>query len=472
VNGVVQRHVEVASVERERAALNIRTPSIERAVSTLSGGNQQKVALARSLLAKPSLVLVDEPTQGVDAGARLEIYRILREVADSGVPVVVVSSDALELAGLCDRVIIFSRGQVVRELDADEVNEKNITQAIVTATTHRKGDTDKAPSGGGGWRLRVRQFARGDFSPSLVLVLVIAALGIYTYSVNERVLSAFNIGSALTLLTALALMSVGQLVVIFTGGIDISVGPLAGLLVVVASFFVLDGKSDLVIASGFLLMLAAALTVGLVNGALVRFGRFTPVAATLAMFIALQGVSLLLRPEPGGAINSSVSDAIQTRVGAVPIAFIVVVALVIALEYLLRYSRWGLALRAAGSQGQAAHRLGVPISVTIVGAYVLGSFFVFLGAIMLAAQIRIGDPVAGIEFTLASITAVVLGGASLFGGRGSVVGTFLGAALIQQILNATVFLRLSQAWQFWFLGMLTLIAAAVYSQARRFGQRA
>jgi ribose transport system ATP-binding protein len=112
----------------------------------------------------------------------------------------------------------------------------------------------------------------------------------------------------------------------------------------------------------------------------------------------------------------------------------------------------------------------VPVGLTIVGAYVLCAFFVFLGAIMLAAEIQIGDPVAGIEFTLASITAVVLGGASLFGGRGSVVGTLLGAALIQQILNATVFLRLSQAWQFWFLGMLTLIAAAVYSQARRVGR--
>jgi ribose transport system ATP-binding protein len=470
-NGVVQRRVEVARVEHEREVLNIRTPSIERAVATLSGGNQQKVALARSLLAKPSLVLVDEPTQGVDAGARLEIYRILREVADSGVPVLVVSSDGLELAGLCDRVVIFSRGQVVRELDGDDVKEANITHAIVTATTQRKGDRpEKASTNGAGWGLRLRQFARGDFSPSLVLLLVIAVLGIYTYSVNDRVLSAFNIGSALTLLTALALMSIGQLATILTGGIDISVGPLAGLLVVVASFFVLGGKSDLVIALGFLVMLGVALAVGLVNGALVRFGGFTPVAATLAMFIALQGVSLLLRPERGGVINGRVADAIQTRVGSVPIAFIVVVALVIVLEYLLRFSRWGLGLRAAGSQGQAAHRLGVPVGLTIVGAYVLCAFFVFLGAIMLAAEIQIGDPVAGIEFTLASITAVVLGGASLFGGRGSVVGTLLGAALIQQILNATVFLRLSQAWQFWFLGMLTLIAAAVYSQARRVGR--
>lgn len=472
VHGVVQRRVETAAVEHQRAALGIRAPSIETGVSSLSGGNQQKVVLARSLLAKPSLLLVDEPTQGVDAGARIEIYRILRETAAAGIPVLVASSDGLELEGLCDRVVIFSRGQVVSELSGDDVAEKNIAEAIVTATTHRRGDADKGSRRGAAPPLWAQQFAKGDFSPSLILLLVIAALGIYTWSVNDRVLSEFNIGSALTLMTALALISIGQLAVIFTGGIDISVGPLAGLLVVVASFFVVDGKSDLVVVAGFLVMLGVALIVGLVNGALVRFGRFTPVAATLAMFIALQGVSRLLRPNRGGSINASVADAIETRVGPIPVAFLGLLVLVIVLEYCLRYTRPGLALRAAGSDAKAAHRVGVRVGATIVGAYVMSALFVFLGSIMLMAQIGIGDPVAGIEYTLASIAAVVLGGASLFGGRGAVIGTLLGAALIQQILNATVFLRLSQAWQFWFLGMLTLIAAGIYSQARRPGRQA
>jgi ribose transport system ATP-binding protein len=94
----------------------------------------------------------------------------------------------------------------------------------------------------------------------------------------------------------------------------------------------------------------------------------------------------------------------------------------------------------------------------------------FLGAIMLMAQLGIGDPTQGVSYTLQSITAVVLGGVSLLGGRGSFVGALFGAALIQQIINATTFLSLSQAWQYWFLGLLTLGAAAVYTQARRAGR--
>jgi ribose transport system ATP-binding protein len=105
----------------------------------------------------------------------------------------------------------------------------------------------------------------------------------------------------------------------------------------------------------------------------------------------------------------------------------------------------------------------------IVFAYVACSVLTFLGALMLMAQLGVGDPTQGVTFTLSSITAVVLGGASLFGGRGSFVGALLGAALITEITSATTFLNLSQAWQFWFLGILTLVAASIYTTARRGG---
>jgi ribose transport system ATP-binding protein len=467
-NGILRRSEERAAVENVRSQLTIRAPSIEAAVGSLSGGNQQKVVIARSVLSDPKVLLVDEPTQGVDAGARVEIYAILRRIAESGVPIIVLSSDGLELEGLCDRVYVFSRGAVVAELTGDEVTERAIARQMVMATTLRRADRrdSSAPSVPTLAR-RLRSFVRNDWFPSAVLVLAMILLGLFTFAVNPRVLSAFNIASALTLLAALAFMSFGQATVIITSGIDISIGPLAGALVCIASYFVVAGSPPPAIAAGFVVMLVVALVVGTLNGSLVRFGNFTPVAATLATYIGLQGVALLLRPVPGGSILRPVADLIGTRVGPVPVTFASAVAVAIAAEWLLRRSRAGLALRAVGSSEKAAHRLGVPVSRTIVLAYVTSGLFVFVGSVLLMAQVSIGDPVAGIQYTLWSVTAVVLGGTSLFGGRGSYVGTLLGAALIQQILNATVFLGLSQAWQFWFLGLMTLISAGVYSQARR-----
>jgi ribose transport system ATP-binding protein len=145
------------------------------------------------------------------------------------------------------------------------------------------------------------------------------------------------------------------------------------------------------------------------------------------------------------------------------------VAVTIGMELLLRRSGWGMRLRAVGSDEESARRLGVRTTRTVVLAFVSVSLFTFLGALVLLSQLGIGDPAQGVGYTLSSITAVVLGGTSLLGGRGSFVGTLLGAGLIVQLLNATTFLSLTQTWQYIFQGGLIVIAAVVYSQIR--GQR-
>ena len=125
-----------ASKEQTRAralieALNIVTATLDQPISGLSGGNQQKAALARSFLYGAKVVLIDEPTQGVDANARFDIYRAIRAKADQGVACVINSSDAMELAGLCDRVLVFSRGRIIRELKGRDISEESIVSSFL-----------------------------------------------------------------------------------------------------------------------------------------------------------------------------------------------------------------------------------------------------------------------------------------------------------------------------------------------------
>ena len=115
-------------------SLSVKAPSMEAPVAALSGGNQQKVVISRALLSDPVILVADEPTQGVDIGARAEIYTILRDASSNGIPVVVASSDAKELEGLCDQVLVMSRGHVVATLTGDEVTEERIVSAAVTST--------------------------------------------------------------------------------------------------------------------------------------------------------------------------------------------------------------------------------------------------------------------------------------------------------------------------------------------------
>jgi ribose transport system ATP-binding protein len=452
---------EVEMVGRELKQLSVRARNMDVTVASLSGGNQQKVVMARSLLSKPSMVVADEPTQGVDVGARAEIYRILREVADDGTPVVVYSSDAKELEGLCDRVVVMSRGHIVAALTGEEVTEERIVSAAVSATTHSKSEVARR-----GRSTRFTRFLQGDYSPVLILALFMVCLGVYVYSQNDRYFNSFNITAIQGLVAALGFIAMGQTIALMVGGIDLSVGPLAGFLVVIASFYVIDENGTRAIVMGFLLMLVAAAATGLLNGFLIRFGRFTPVAATLAMYIALQGLSFVLRDGPEGIISSSLRLALKTKVGPMPVMFILLVAFAVLLELALRYTRWGLSLRAVGSDEEAARRVGVRVTRTVLGAYLCVSLCTFLGAIVLMTQIGIGDPSQGANFTLTSITAVVLGGTSLLGGRGTFLGTLLGAGLIIQVLNATTFLDLDQWSTYFFQGILIVVASIAYSQVR------
>ncbi|HEY6179868.1 MAG TPA: ABC transporter permease, partial [Kofleriaceae bacterium] len=304
------------------------------------------------------------------------------------------------------------------------------------------------------------------YAPSVLLVAVVVMLGGYIFAQNERYLSAFNISTVLLAVTALGFIALGQTISLLLGGIDLSVGPLSGFLVVVASFFVNDKKPIAVIAVGLVLMMVVAVAVGLVNGSLIRFAKFTPIAATLAMYIALQGLAFVLRDGPDGYINADVVAVIQYTVGPVPVAFLVLITTALLAEFLLRRRRWGWRLRATGSDEESARRVGVKIDRTVILGYVVTSLCTALGAVMLMGQIGVGDPSQGVGYTLSSITAVVLGGTSLLGGRGTFVGTLLGAVLITQLLNATVFLGLSTLWQYVFQGLLILVAAVVYSFVR------
>lgn len=129
--GFLRRRSERRSVTGLVDELEIRTPSLEQPVEFLSGGNQQKVSVARSFLKQPSVILAYEPTQGVDVGSRFDIYTALRSRIDAGAAMLVKSSDPIELSGLCDRVLVMSRGQIIEEIPGDELSELRIVEAIV-----------------------------------------------------------------------------------------------------------------------------------------------------------------------------------------------------------------------------------------------------------------------------------------------------------------------------------------------------
>lgn len=459
--GIIKRREEGVLAHESVAELRVRTPGIETPVASLSGGNQQKVLFARSLAADPVVLVADEPTRGVDVGARAEIYRLLRSYAEAGHVVIVLSTDAIELAGLCDRVLVFSRGSVVRQLNGDQLSEREITGAAITADearSERKTKKSRFP--------RLGRLLRGDYFPSSVLTGIILILGFITSQKNSFFLGPRSVSGTLLLASILILASVGQLTVLLAGSIDLSVGPLIGLTVVLMSFFATNNHGATGFLEGTAVALIAGAAVGLVNALGVRLVKLPAVISTLVMYIFLQGLALVLRPTPNGYIDSSTTKLITTKIGVFPIVMILAVVVSLVFERLLRRNRLGVELRAVGSSEVRAVRLGARITGTIIWAHVICSLLAVLAGLVLSSLVGVGQSGLGSQYTLTSITAVVLGGASIFGGRGSYLGALLGAFLIQEIISATSFLGLETAWQQWLPGLLILAGAALFSRAR------
>ncbi len=147
--GWLNRRKEEHAVADLVQRLKVRTPSVDQPVRFLSGGNQQKVSLTRPFLRDVHVILADEPTQGVDVRSRFDIYEALRTKADEGVAMIVKSSDPLELAGLCDRVVVMSRGRIIDELTGDDLSERRIIEAIVRSRARETGAATAATAPAG-----------------------------------------------------------------------------------------------------------------------------------------------------------------------------------------------------------------------------------------------------------------------------------------------------------------------------------
>src|SRR5262249_26594995 len=137
---MIRRSAERRNASERRAALDIRTASIDTLVGTLSGGNQQKVVLAKWLSMTPKVVIFDEPTRGIDVGSKSEIYKLMRGLTESGVAVLVISSDMEEVIGVSDRIVVMREGRIAGFLTRGEFSEENIMRLAVGRQDLRKAE--------------------------------------------------------------------------------------------------------------------------------------------------------------------------------------------------------------------------------------------------------------------------------------------------------------------------------------------
>jgi ribose transport system ATP-binding protein len=442
------------------ARLGIVTASPYQPIGGLSGGNQQKVVLSRPALRRPKLLLIDEPTQGVDARARLDIYGVIADAAADGVGVLINSSDSAELAGMCDRVYVMSDGLIIDEIEGD-FSESDIVRRFVSVD--EKGDEAVA---GTQKRNRLAQAFASPQVPVVVLLALLTLMLAYTNSQAPYFLSSFNITNMLVVALPLAAVAMGQMMALLAAEFDISIGGTLTISVIMASTF-MSQITPASTAKGLLAMVGVGIGVGLFNAFLTLVLRVNNIVATIATTGILTGLAILLRPQPEGTIGPELGTFVRNSVGVLPIVFIAVVVLAIGLDVWLYRTGQGLAVRAVGLDADSSKRIGIPaVRIKVVG-YVVAALGAALGGLLLAGQVGIGSNNVGLNFALPAFAACFLAGATLSGGRGSFTGAVLGAVFLTMLGSATQAVGIEYSAGQVIYGGILLIATAVYAVAAR-----
>ncbi|GAA5133379.1 ABC transporter permease [Pseudonocardia adelaidensis] len=291
-----------------------------------------------------------------------------------------------------------------------------------------------------------------------VLVLLALALALAT----DTFLTGTNLDNLGRQVSIFAIIAIGQLLVILTAGIDLSVGSVVGLSGVIAATVVFEATAGGQVVLAVLLALLAGAVVGAVNGLLVAVLKMPAFIVTLAGLGIARGATLLIT---GGRTVQPLPPAFQAIAGGTTlgIANLIWIMLIVAaaVAFALRRTVWGRYVYAVGSNAESARLSGVPVRPVLVSVYAISGLLAGLGGVLLASRLGNGVPTSGTGYELQAIAACVIGGASLFGARGTAIGALLGAVIVGLLNNGGTLLGIDPFWLQIAIGVLILVAVGL-----------
>jgi rhamnose transport system ATP-binding protein len=486
--------------------MRLRFAGYGQPVATLSGGNQQKVALAKWLVNHPRLLILDEPTQGVDIQAKAEVHQIIAELAQQGLAVLLISSDLPEVIGMSDRVLVMREGRVVGEFPRG-ASQEQIAEAATVGTTRvrapaatadpttvgtggrpgslplrffgraTRGRTGTSASSGGavsgpaGGRLaRLRQ-TLGQREVGLLASLV--ALVVPLTVINPRFLTTTNLSALAGDAALVGIVAVGQMLVVLTRNIDLSVASVIGLSAYLTGAYVKANPGTSV-----LLALAVALAVGIacgvVNGLAVAYGRVPSIVVTLGTLYVYRGVDSLLANgqeiAPGDMPGWFLSLVSRPVLGLSMLVWVCLLLFAVT-DAVLRMTRWGREIYQSGSNPGGASLIGIPVARRTLAAFTISGALAGLDGALWAAHYGIVDGQSAFGLELTVIAAVVVGGVALRGGSGSITGVALGAITLFTIQNALRLARVDANALLAFYGAAIIMAVSTDALLARRSRR-
>jgi rhamnose transport system ATP-binding protein len=472
--GLVDRTKETQIARDFAGRMRVVATGVEQLTNTLSGGNQQKVLLAKWLIPSPKLLILDEPTRGVDVGAKAEIHRIISHLATQGLAVVLISDDAQEVIGMADRIIVFRGGRIASE----SIRGSFDREAILLAAAHAERDQDASAPRRTiptsletmparsliGRLMRVRE---------LGLVLALLIIGFAVTMREPRFLQGANLEQVALSATLVCIVALGEAIVIISRQVDLSVGAIVATSAFISAEW-LEHHPEGWIGLVVLLGCAVGGVLGIINALLVAVFRIPAIVATLGTLAIYRGGVIVLaggRQISATVLPDSYGDIARIHFAGVPL--LVWLALLFTLGFGLagRFTRTGRNLYALGSNQESARFAGISERWHIGLVFVLSGLLCGLVGVLWGARFGTVDAVIAPDLHLQAISAVVVGGVSIFGGSGSVYGAALGALIFAVLQNGVQLLGINRFWLQAVVGAAILVTVIFYSHLARRAER-
>jgi rhamnose transport system ATP-binding protein len=504
--GLVDRVKENEIAQRFTGQMRVVASGVEQLTNTLSGGNQQKVLIGKWLIPAPRVLILDQPTRGVDVGAKAEIHRIISKLAAQGLAVILISDDAQEVIGMADRILVFRGGRVVAESGrasfdreamllaaaqaAREIKAADFPAVVPQARGYGGQATDCADLVGEGKkeadegrgenrgrerrRGRVRGVTSGWVSKlmrvrelGLVVALLLIGLGITLR--EPRFLDGANLEQVALSATLVCIVALGEALVIIARQIDLSVGAMVATSAFVAADWLQQNPNGSILVV-FLIGCLVGGALGAFNALLVTGFRIPAIVATLGTLAMYRGGVIVLaggRQISATVLPDSYGAIARAHFAGVPALVWLALLFTVGFGLAARFTRAGRNIYALGSNQESAKFAGINDRRHIALLFVLSGLLCGLVGVLWGARFGTVDAVIAPELHFQAISAVVVGGVSIFGGSGSVYGAALGAVIFAVLQNGIQLLGINRFWLQAVLGAAIVATVLFYSQLAR-----
>lgn len=422
-------------------------------IMSLSGGNQQKAIIGRGIVSGADLIILDDPTRGVDIETKKEIYKILTKVCENGKSILWFSTEDNEMEE-CDRVYVMSEGHIVKELKGEEVTVdhiitasfENVEKEVCIEETSDKGNKSKE------YINKIKKMLQNSsVIAALILICVWVVIGIYNPNTHTRMGMTLMIGISIPLV----FLAIAQMYIVLVGDINLGIGTAMGLVnVICATFLVKNAITGLAVLILFLILYSAV-------AILIHLRKMPSIVVSLGMLSIWLGIAITIQKTPGGKAPDWLLTFWSIKTPLLPIQIYICIAAAATGYWIINKSKYGIILRGIGNNPRAVEKHGWSHLTARTIAYLLSGLFVVLAGLFLTGVSRGSDANGASTYQMMSIATILLGGCAFAGGKVEPIGVVVAGVAVSLISSTLTFMGINSNYQTAVVGIILLIALII-----------